>query len=118
MKLVLVYITAASRAEARRLGHALLSERLVACVNLIGPIESHYWWLGRLETSSEWMLLAKTRAALAKVVITRVKELHSYKTPCVVTLPLQNGNQDFLKWIAAETQPLINRGVRRASRSG
>ena len=118
MNFVLVYITASSRTEARGLGKALLQERLVACVNLLGPLESHYWWQGKMETASEWLLLAKTRATLAKAVMRRVKALHSYQTPCGVTLPLKDGNPDFLKWIAAETKPPVSRGARRASRNG
>jgi periplasmic divalent cation tolerance protein len=118
MNFVLVYITASSRAEARKLGQTLLRERLVACINLLGPVESHYWWQGKLESAGEWLLLAKTRGALAKAVLKRVKALHSYQTPCVVMLPLKEGNPGFLKWLAAETQPPVSRGVRRAGRSG
>ena len=121
MNYVLVYITAADRREARRLGAALLSERLVACTNLVGPIESHYWWQGKLETAHEWLLLAKTRASLAQQVIARVKALHSYQTPCIVTLPLTGGNPDFLAWIGQETRPpprqLSRARVRRSSRT-
>jgi periplasmic divalent cation tolerance protein len=118
MKFVLLYVTTANRAEARRIGQILLRERLVACVNLLGPVESQYWWQGKLEVGKEWLLLAKTRATLATAVIRRVKALHSYTTPCVVTLPLQKGNPDFLKWIAAETRAPVSRAARRASRNG
>lgn len=110
IKFVLVYVTASDQAEARHIGQALLRERLVACINLLGPVESHYWWKGKLETGHEWLLLAKTRATLGTAVIKRVKTLHSYTTPCVVALPLQKGNQDFLKWIAAETRAPVSRG--------
>ena len=118
MNFTLVYITASKRVEARRIGKALLREHLVACINLVGPIESHYWWRGKVETAREWLLLAKTRATLTKIVIKRVKALHSYQTPCVVALPLKDGNPDFLKWLAAETQPPVSRAGRRASRNG
>lgn len=122
MKHVLVYITAADRREARRLAAALLRERWIACANLVGPIESHYWWQGKLETAREWLLLAKTRASHAAQVIAKVKALHSYETPCVVTLPLTAGNPDFLRWIGLETrQPRgkVSRGCARpAGRTG
>ncbi|MCX7009328.1 MAG: divalent-cation tolerance protein CutA, partial [Kiritimatiellaeota bacterium] len=89
--------------------------------NLVGPVESRYWWQGRLETAKEWLLLAKTRASLATAVVAKVKKLHSYQIPCIVTLPLGTGNPDFLKWIGKETQTprrILSRGVRRAGRSG
>ncbi len=122
MNFVLVYVTAANRREARRVGAALLRERLAACVNLVGPVESQYWWQGKIETAREWLLLAKTRASLAKPLMARVKALHSYQTPCIVTLSLTAGNPAFLKWIGAETRPAlrrVSRGCgRRAGRTG
>jgi periplasmic divalent cation tolerance protein len=50
-------------------------------------------------------LIAKTRADLVERAIARVKALHSYTVPCVVSLPIDRGNPDFLAWIAAETAP-------------
>jgi periplasmic divalent cation tolerance protein len=122
MNYVLIYITAANRPAARRLGAALLRERLIACSNLVGPIEAHYWWQGKMESAHEWLLLAKTRASLAAQVIARVKALHSYQTPCVVALPLTAGNPAFLKWIGQETRPPLRKlspgRARRAGRTG
>lgn len=123
MSAIVVYITAANRAEAHRLGKTLLAERLVACVNVVGPISSHYWWQGKIESAREMLVLAKTRAGLAAAVIQRVRTLHSYAVPCVVTLPIHKGNPDFLRWIEAETAVRHRRvpssgRVRRAGRSG
>ena len=50
------------------------------------------------------VLLAKTRTELANEVISRVKELHSYEVPCVIVLPLEKGNPDFLEWISQSTK--------------
>lgn len=121
MKMVLIYITTANRKEAKLAGDALLKERLVACVNLLGPMESHYWWQGRLEAAREWLLLAKTRANLVPAVIKAVKALHSYQTPCIVSLPLVSGNPAFLSWLENETKAptrIIHRAGRRATRNG
>jgi periplasmic divalent cation tolerance protein len=104
MKFLLVYITTASRAEAERICQALLQDRLVACVNIVGPISARFWWQGRIAKSREVLVLAKTRAALARAVIRKVKSVHSYAVPCVATLSISQGNPDFLKWIASETQ--------------
>ncbi|TAN36137.1 MAG: divalent-cation tolerance protein CutA [Verrucomicrobia bacterium] len=104
MKFILVYITAATRAEANRISQVLLREHLVACVNMVGPMASLYWWRGRLKKSREVLVLAKTRATLAQRVIQKVRALHGYDVPCVVTLPLAQGNPQFLRWIATETR--------------
>ena len=105
MSAIIIYITAANRREAQQLADTLLRERLVACVNVVGPISSSYWWQGKIESSREILLLAKTRANLGAAVIRRVKALHSYSVPCVVAIPVRTGNPDFLRWIEQETAP-------------
>lgn len=103
MDLILVYITTESRGQAEDIGRALLEKRLVACVNIIEKIHSMYWWQGRIETSDETLLLAKTRQDNFDRVSELVKELHSYQTPCIVAVPLADGQADFMDWIRAET---------------
>lgn len=104
--LSLVYMTARHAIQARRLARALVEERLAACVNILGPIASVYRWQGRIEQASEVAVLAKTRAALVPRLQRRVRELHDYAAPCVVALPIQGGNPDFLAWLWAETAPV------------
>ncbi len=99
----LVYITAKDEEEASRIGKALVSEKLAACVNL-HPIKSIFRWQGEINQEDEVVLLAKTRAELANEVISRVKELHSYEVPCAIVLPLEKGSPDFLEWISQSTK--------------
>lgn len=101
----LIYVTAPSRDEALKLARILVEERLAACANVLGAITSVYWWDGKLNEDAEVALIAKTRAALVDAVIDRVRQVHSYDCPCVVSLPIESGNPAFLQWIAAETQP-------------
>ena len=100
-----LYVTAANADQAKAIGEALVQERLVACANILAPIASIYWWQGQVQHDSEAVLIAKTRAELVERVIARVKALHSYTVPCVVSLPIESGNPDFLGWIEAETAP-------------
>lgn len=100
---VAVYITASNRAEARRLANALVEERLAACVNILGAIESVYRWKGRVEKGNEVALIAKTRRSRVRALTARVQELHSYEVPCVVVFPLEDGNKAFLSWVASES---------------
>ena len=101
----LAYITARDQKQARVLGRALVAEQLAACVNILGPIESLYRWKGALETGREVALLAKTTAAKSKKLIACVKRLHSYECPCVVIVPIVEGNPEFLEWIAGNLKP-------------
>ncbi len=98
-----IYITAKDEAEARKLGMALVAEKLVACVNTF-PIQSIYRWQGKIEVAQEVALIAKTRAELVDRVIKRVKELHSYEVPCVVSWVIEKGNTDYLDWIKESTE--------------
>ena len=104
MKLNLVYVTTKDKDEARRIGRALVESRLAACVNIIDGVNSIYWWEGEVQDETEAVLIAKTKEALAPELIEKVKALHSYSCPCVVSLPIQDGNPDFLSWIESETQ--------------
>jgi periplasmic divalent cation tolerance protein len=101
----IVYVTASDQAEARRIGTTVVSERLAACANLLGPIESVYWWEGRVQTGAEVALILKTRSSLVDELIRRVKELHSYQCPAILSCPILGGNVDFLRWITDETSP-------------
>jgi periplasmic divalent cation tolerance protein len=103
MSVSLLYITAKSKREAAAIGRALVRERLVACVNIAGPIRSVYRWKGRVEEAGEVLVFAKTKTKLVKKVIARVKALHSYECPCIVALPITQGNPAFLSWIKDET---------------
>lgn len=95
------YITTANLREARALGHQLVEKRLAACVNFWEGMESLYWWEGKIETGRECVLVAKTTRAAQGEFLKCVRETHSYEVPCVVFLPVQGGNPDYLRWVDA-----------------
>ncbi len=103
MTAALIYVTTSSDEEARRIGAAVVAERLAACANLLPAITSLFWWEGRVQEDREVAIILKTRADLVARLTDRVRELHSYECPCVVALPIAGGNQAFLDWIVAET---------------
>jgi periplasmic divalent cation tolerance protein len=93
-----VYITVRDEPEARKLGQALVREKLAAYVNYF-PVKSIYRWQENIEESGEIAIIAKTRTELAEPLIQRVKELHSYEVPCVVSWIIEKGNPDFIDWM-------------------
>lgn len=105
MQVQWVYMTAGDMAEARRIGRALVGERLAACVNIIDGMQSIYRWQGEVQEGAEVVLIAKTVAAKLGRLTARVKALHSYENCCVLAFTVAAGNQPFLDWIAAETAP-------------
>lgn len=98
-----VYVTAADKNEALSIGRDLVERRLAACVNVIEPMTSLYWWEGKVEQGDEAVLVAKTKTSLVETLIERVRDQHSYDCPCVVSWPIQQGNPAYLQWIENET---------------
>ena len=102
-KLCWVYMTAGSFKEAKRIGQILVSQNLAACVNLLENMTSIYNWEDKIEESQEVIMIAKTRKTLMPKLIEKVNSLHSYDCPCILELPIQGGNPDFLSWIKSQT---------------
>lgn len=100
-KFAVALVTAPDLKTARVLARAALQERLAACANLVPKMESHYWWQGKMESSTEVLILFKTEnsrlGALEKLIIAK----HPYDTPEFLVLPLSTGNKKYVEWLAA-----------------
>lgn len=103
IRAAVVYITASNQEEALVIGRTLVNERLAACANVLDGATSIYKWEGELNEDGEAVMIAKTRQELVDRVIARVRELHTYDCPCVVSWPITAGNPEFLSWIGRET---------------
>lgn len=104
--IMMVYITASNRDEARKLATALVEERLAACANIHDGMTSIYWWQGAMEQAEESSLTLKTRADLMDALKRRVCELHSYEVPCIVAWPIVEGHGPYLDWVRGETHEI------------
>lgn len=100
---VLVLITASSEKEGEKIAHALVKERLAACVNMLGGMQSTFRWKGEISSERETLLLAKTKDELFERLKKRVLELHSYEVPEIVALPILAGYEKYLGWLERET---------------
>lgn len=100
----IVYITTNSTEEAEIIGRNLVSRKLAACVNIIDNMKSIYHWEGKIESGEEVIIIAKTKKALVNEIIENVKTLHSSQVPCIVAIPIIDGNADFIQWIRNETK--------------
>ena len=100
----LVYTTWPSIVEAERAGRAIVERRLAACVNILPGMVSHYWWQGAIERGEEVVMIIKTRASLAGRVGAAVKDMHSYATPAILVLPIENLDPAYHDWLLAETE--------------
>lgn len=96
---VMVFTTAGSHPEARRIADVLIERRLAACVNIVPHIESVYRWQGKVEEAEEWLMVIKTTAGAFERIRDAIRELHSYKLPECACLPIDSGIPDYLNWI-------------------
>jgi periplasmic divalent cation tolerance protein len=103
-RVVFVYTTFPSIVEAERAGRQLVERRLCACVNILPGMVSLYWWEGAIERGEEVVMIIKTRAALAEAVRAAVRQMHSYTTPAILVLPIENVDPNYKAWLLAETE--------------
>lgn len=86
------------------LTRTLVEERLAACGHHLAPIRSVYRWQGAVHDEAEARVALHTRRSLVPAVVARTGELHPYDVPCVIALPLVDGNPAYLRWVADETR--------------
>lgn len=105
-----VYITTPNRDEAFHIGSKIVDEKLAACANIIDGMESIYRWKGEIKTDKESILILKTSYENVSRLTKRVKELHSYKIPCIVSMNIteQEGNEEYLNWILESVRKSIS----------
>ena len=102
-KTIVIFVTASSIEEARKIGQKLVEEGCVACCNIIQLIESIFKWQGKLNNEREVLMILKTKEDLFNMVEKRVKELHSYEVPEIIAIPITQGSKSYLDWIIQET---------------
>ena len=96
---VVVLTTVGSDEEAVKLARAVVERRVVACVNIVGPVRSVYYWKGQLEDERERLLLMKTRSDRFDDLHSVLKELHPYDVPEIIALPVERGSAAYLGWV-------------------
>ena len=106
-----IFVTAGSEKQAVEIARTLVTERLAACVNIVGPIRSIYRWRDEVKDDHEYLLIIKTRALLYMKVETRVREMHTYDVPEVLALNADRGSPPYIQWMLDSTGP--PRGHRR-----
>ena len=99
--MIFIYITCKDKKEAKNIGLTLLKKRLVACCNVF-PIESFYHWQNKIISDKEVVLIVKTLEKNFKKIEKTVKQLHNYKIPCILKIPIGGANKDFLNWLEKE----------------
>jgi periplasmic divalent cation tolerance protein len=103
--IVLVLTTAPDDRQAEAWARTLVEERLAACVNVHGPMTSFYRWKGVVERDAERQVVIKTTRERVATLRERLRELHSYELPEFVVLSVDDGSEEYLKWVVEQTSP-------------
>jgi periplasmic divalent cation tolerance protein len=99
-KFRVVLVTCSTLEEARKIARGVVEKRVAACVNIVThAVESFYSWEGKLENTSEYLLIIKTSEEQLQPLQKEVLALHSYDTPEFIVLPIVAGSDAYLKWL-------------------
>ena len=103
MEFIMIYTTLPNKAITKKIAKTLVEEKLIACANSFS-VESIYKWKNKLCEDKEFALIMKTRKDLYKKTERRLKELHPYEVPAIVSYEIKEGSKDYLSWIKEETK--------------
>jgi len=107
---IVVIMTAADKEEAVKIVRNLLSERLIACANIVGPVSSLFRWEGKINEANEFLVFMKSKKRLFKRLSERAKEIHSYQVPEIIALPVIEGLPSYLDWLGSSLQSVSGHG--------
>lgn len=95
----IILCTCPDSATARAIAHHLVDKSLAACVNVLPGVTSIYRWQGQIESAEEHLLIIKSQQALFDTIEVAIKSIHPYDVPEIVAIKLDQGSEDYLKWI-------------------
>jgi periplasmic divalent cation tolerance protein len=104
-KHLIVLITAPSVDVGQMIANALVDKGLAACVNILSPIQSIYFWQGSKQSDKETLLIVKTsQDVFSNKLVPFVQEIHPYDMPEIIALPIILGSEQYLDWIEENTK--------------
>lgn len=104
--ITLLYVTASSIEEAQKISETLLSEKLIACANIFPNMISIYNWENKLEKNEEVVVILKSSISLVPQIEERIKILHSYKVPCVISINPNSVSKEYKSWLLDALKPV------------
>jgi len=96
---VIVLTTTATKREAQKIVQYLLQQRLIACANILGPVESRFWWKEKIDKAKEFLVFMKSDERLFPKLSQTTKQLHSYEVPEILALTIAAGWFPYMEWL-------------------
>ncbi len=100
MEYVAVFITAPDEDTAADIAKALVGGGLAACANIVRNVRSIYKWKGKMEDESEVLMIAKTSSDKFSALESKVREMHPYDVPEIVSVPIAQGSDPYIEWLS------------------
>ena len=104
MAYCIINCTTRNKEEAIYIAKSLVERKLIACCNIIPSITSVYEWDNELCCDEECLMVMKTKTELFNEVEIAIKELHTYDTPEIICIPINNGSREYLSWVNEQTK--------------
>jgi periplasmic divalent cation tolerance protein len=101
--ILVVMVTTPNQEEAARIAELVVQSRHAACATTVPSVESTYWWEGKLVTERETLLLFKTTIDKFPSLQEAIRQIHPYKVPEIVAMPVKDGLPQYLEWVMRET---------------
>ncbi len=101
--IIQIVTTLDSKEAAQTLGRRLVNDRLAACCQVAGPVQSIYRWKGTVEETEEWYCTVKTRSSMYRQVEDAIKKIHPYEVPEIVAFKIDGSLQDYTRWVEEQT---------------
>jgi len=102
---IMAFMTTATKQEAQNIVRSLLNKHLIACANILGPVDSEFWWQGKIDKAQEFLVFMKSNDKLFEKLSKTIKDKHSYETPEILALPIAKGWSPYLEWLNATLRP-------------
>jgi periplasmic divalent cation tolerance protein len=99
MKFLQIITTTPNKKIGIKIVKLLLKEKLVSCCQMIGPVESHYWWQNKIEKSKEWIIFIKCKKGNFKKIEERIKKSHPYKVPEIISFEISNLSNEYAYYL-------------------
>jgi periplasmic divalent cation tolerance protein len=98
----LIFCSCPDEETARKLATLVVEKQHAACANIVPGLTSVYRWQGKIEASSECLLLIKSRSDYYLAVEQMIRKQHPYELPEIIAVTISNGLDGYLRWIDKE----------------
>jgi periplasmic divalent cation tolerance protein len=102
---IMVFMTTATKQEAQKIVRSLLDKHFIACANILGPLESQFWWQEKIDKAKEFLVLMKSDEKLFEKISKTIKDIHSYEIPEILAFPIIKGWAPYLEWLNDALHP-------------